>query len=165
MTVRHLICVATVLGMTQGCVVYDRAYQDCRDGDCGEAWDDATSCPPDGNTDPEPEPSYELLLEPSAAEAGETLIAYLTVDGDLELSEIAKVVFVGDVDVLAVDARDDELVLTLDVWEHAQLGLVDVLVTLGDGSGLVMPEAFEILEATTMTDTGDDDCPESDTGI
>ena len=162
MTFRHLICVATVVGLSQACVVYDRQHNDCRDGECGDVWEDVESCPPDATEDPEPEPTYDLFLEPDAAEAGATLIAYLTVEGDLEVSEIAEVLFVGDIDVLAMDTREAELVLTLEVSEHAELGVVDLLVTLGDGNGVVMPDAFEILEATTMADPDPgDDC---DTG-
>ena len=162
MSIHDLMTVAGVLCMAQACVVYDRHCDngDCRDHDwrghgsyCGTTetglWEEEV---------PDPPPAYTLKLDPAAAAAGDTLIAYLSVDGDLTVAAISTIVFLGEVEVLAVDPREEEMVLTLHVDEQAKPGPVDALVTLLDGTGRMMPEAFEVLESEQgqNDDTGKD---------
>ena len=155
---------ATILGLAtalQGCVIYETDRRgDCWRGDnCDSPYeDDGTYTPP-----PIPEPVYTLALAPDQGEAGSVLIVSLTVGDDLTLQDVTEVAFEPGVTVLASEAREDELLLSVEIAHDAVPCPYDVEVVLPDGEVVVFEDHFLVLEADPM-DTGDDETPCTDTG-
>ncbi len=156
----------------QGCIVYDH---DCPGCEVPDQDDDYRPDRP-GDDDPEPgdtggddqpnAPDYGFYLTPDEAEAGDTFIASLRADGEdpVELEDIADLNLYGDVQILASDLRSSELLLTVQVDAQADLGLVDLLVELEDGSASFTEGVLEIFAAGsghsggTSDDGSGDDC-------
>jgi hypothetical protein len=152
------------LAAMSGCIIYDSApgkCDGCRDDD---AWDDTGR--QDGDHQQADDPGaddsgdaaadHAFTLDPSEAALGETLIASLTVEGTFDLSTIEGVEFLGGVDVLATQTRDDEVLITLSVPADAQLGPQDLLLRLSDGQAEIVDGALTVTDGSTDGDGGTD---------
>ena len=165
------------IGLTlQGCIIYDHDCPGCEperpdDGlDDRPDPDDDTNCdgPCDddtGDIEEPPPPDYGFFLTPDTAEQGEVFIASLRADGldAVELTAVVDLRLYGDVEILAEDLRSNELLLTVQVLDNAELGSVDLLVELDDGSAAFQEGVLEIFAAGSgneagSSDDGSDDC-------
>lgn len=154
----------------QGCIIYDHDCPGCDidrvdegqdvrpdrddDPDCDEPCDDDT-----GDVEQPPPPDYGFYLTPDEAEQGEVFIASLRADGEdpIDLASIAEVRLFGDVRILAADQRSAELLLIVEVAEDAELGPVDLLVELDDGSAAFEDAALTIFPAGSGHEAGSSD--------
>lgn len=164
---------ALLLLPLQACIYYDGQGGDCDpDGDCwgwGDddtgSWDDdddtgdtqdtsdddtAADTSDTCDTD-EPPATIPLALSLDPAEGGPctTLIASLTDDNGLfDLSTTADARFFGPVQILAFQARPDEVIFSLAVDAGAAPGTVDLLVEFTDGRAAFAEGAFKVTAAT-----------------
>ncbi len=125
-----------------GCVVYDKPCHD--DG----FWNDDTGDGfggQDGGTH-EPEPELGIVLTPDTLEQGETAIVSMQADLDFDWSTVEEIVFYGDVTPCAMQARADELLVTLSVAADAEAGAVDMVLELKDGEAHWVDDALFVVE-------------------
>jgi hypothetical protein len=161
----------------QGCIIFDHDCPGCDldrvdegqdvrpdrdDEDCEDACDDTGDT---GEEEQPPPPDYGFFLTPDEAEQGEVFIASLRADGEdaVDLAAVTTLRLYGDVEILAEDLRSSELLLTLQVDADADLGLVDLLVELDDGSAAFQEGLLEIFAAGSghgagSSDDGSDPC-------
>ncbi|MCK6502601.1 hypothetical protein L6R53_04270 [Myxococcota bacterium] len=126
------------------CVIHDN---DCP-GDDFWADDDSGRPDPDDTGAPE-EPKARLWLDPDAGAPGEDLIAGLQSDQPFDWSTVAAVEFFGPITPCTMQARQDELLITLAVDDDAPAGPVDLLVELDDGTAIWVDDAFLVLDGST----------------
>lgn len=168
---RATMMLAAVVVLGQGCVVYahDNDRGKCDQDDLFDTGVDAGEEPtepteptqpteptePTGPTEPV---DFTLKLDPPTGLVGDTLLASLVVtEGTYDLSGIVEVGFGGgDVEVIDLQARAEEVVLVLTVAGDATPGPVDVYAIDGGGDVWLLPDAFTIVEHTDtqMDDTG-----------
>ncbi|MBW1880298.1 MAG: hypothetical protein JRJ84_18205 [Deltaproteobacteria bacterium] len=101
----------------------------------------------------------DLSLTPSEAEQGAMLIGSLKSGGGEDLSGVSAVEFSASVSVNALQARAEEVILSLSVAADAEIGPVDLFLDFEDGTTAFGEAVFTILEATEPPDTGDDEDP------
>lgn len=89
---------------------------------------------------------FDLYVTPNEAEAGETFIASVRTATEHSLLDVTGVKLYGEVELLAEDYRDFELLLTLQVDDNAT-GDIDVVVEFSDGSAAWLDAALSIFEA------------------
>lgn len=172
-----LLPLAALLG---GCIIYDTQGRG-RDKDEDGWWDTGdTGGRPDGDTDVDPGDTdgagFAFTLTPSRGEVGTTFIASLTATGEaFDFATVQDVDIYGDADVLAMEARPGELLLTLAIPASAAPGTADLLLHLpedrveflGGALTIVAPGTIDDEEPAdgsgddgTGTDPGDSDsCP------
>lgn len=144
----------------QGCII----YEDGHDGDCGWeddcdfSWDDDLDwCDEDGNNqdgdpcddevgDEEPEPAFDLYLDPGHAELGETFLAHVTAEGEFDIGSVTGVRFTGGVEILYTEVRETEVLVLIDVPAQADLGLADLVVSRADAEAVLMEGALLVAE-------------------
>jgi hypothetical protein len=144
---RSLILAASLLG---GCIIHDndRVGSDGRDG---------TGPSHDGEGEVSP---YQLI--PDVAEAGTTIIVSVQSNLDVRLGDVTGLFFFGDVEAGAMQAREDEVLVTVTIPLDAAPGSVDLLVEYEDGHGDFIDGAFtifgegELPEGCLPDDGGDD---------
>jgi hypothetical protein len=125
----NLILAASLLG---GCIIHDndRGDGDIRDGE-GQAHQGEAELSP-----------YQLY--PDVAEAGSTLIVSVQSNTDGPLGDVASIFFFGDVETEAMQAREDEVLVTITIPVDAAPGPVDLLVEYSDGHGDFVDGALNI---------------------
>lgn len=175
---RTVLSLALTTIALQGCIIYDHDCPGCDPDRPG--WDDRPDREPpadSGGDDTGPvdddtglpdghdAPAYALTLTPDQAEQGETFMGSLRSTGEdaLDLARIQDLRLYGDLSVLASDVRASELLLALQVEDDAEIGTVDLLAALDDGSALWQPGILTIFPAGSghqagSSDDGSDPC-------
>jgi hypothetical protein len=161
------------LALLSGCIIYDTRAGKCPgcekdDGrDTGDDDRDDTGGPTDtgGATDTDTPtdtgaeaPENAFTLTPNVADIGTTFIASLTTDVGFDYGTVQGVELYGDAEVLATDARADELLLTISVPADAAPGSVDLLLLLPDD------RVSFVADALTLVVAGSDDPSETEGG-
>ena len=97
------------------------------------------------DTDTPPVASLQLSLDPNTVSPGEQALLVATLTGDASTIDVTGIDLGPDVLITATRVLDaDELAISVDVSETADLGPVDVVLDV-DGLGtLVFPDALEI---------------------
>jgi len=165
-----LTLAAAVLGAfaLQGCIIYE---DDHCDGDCEWEWDDDGDwCDEDGRDqdgewcddpgddtdDPEPEPAFDLFLDPGQAEQGETFLATLTAEGEFLVSDVTSVRFTGGLEVLYQEVREDQVLILVDVPASADLGPADLVISRAEAPAVLFESALVVGEPDSGNSA--DDC-------
>ena len=147
---RKLILAIPFLAAATGCIVYDNDGREKNGPDHTrpELSEDS------GTEDLEPQISLEFT--PPQAEQGEIFIGSLSItEGDADLSQVASVTVYGAADVLAIDARDDEVLVSVAVDGNAESGEADIVVEFEDGSAAWLEAAFVISPEGTGNSASD----------
>ncbi len=172
------IAAPILLGLlAQGCIVYEERHRHDRDdldcdgcvlddptepGDPGEVTDPQD--PQDPPEDPGPVLTSELFLTVDAGLPGDTLLSTLeATDDGFDLSEVVAVEFGRDIAVLDLIARDDEVVLLLEIADDAEPGSVDCYIDTASGGSWLLDVPFTVLDPADAPT----ECPEGggeDTG-
>ena len=150
-----LITVA-VLPALGGCMFHDN---DCPEDDFWGPNGDGYGDVDDGYGDDEG-PAVQMWLVPDSASPGDELIAGLQADVQFDWASVTEVVFYGDVVPCTIQARADELLITIAVEVDAELGPVDLLVELADGNAVWVDDAFHVVAGGEAG--ADDDDPSDD---
>ncbi|MDP2312251.1 MAG: hypothetical protein Q8P41_05045 [Pseudomonadota bacterium] len=159
------------LALLGGCIIYD-THGKCPgcEGDEDGWWDTGR---PGGDTDTDGETdtagdtdgsTFGFVVTPSQLEIGSTVIASLTAAGGFDFSTIEGIEVYGEVDVLAMDARADELLLTLAVPATAVAGTADLLVLLPEDRVEFLGDALTLVAAGTGDDPTDPDGTDDGSG-
>ena len=138
---KNLFLTIPALALASGCLVYDNDGQigPDRDRDRPDLTEDSAS----GELDP----VVNFEFTPPQAEQGEVFIGSLSVaEGDLDLSTVESVTVYGDADILAIDARPGEVLLSVAVAGDALSSEADFVVEFSDGTAAWMEAAFVISE-------------------
>ncbi len=147
-----------------GCGDCDPWEEDCDDRDDwrgdDDPWNDGEEEDPEADADTDvdadtdtdtgeeeqpPPPDITFELTPSEAEQGDVFIGSLAMGGEDApgYEAITSVTFYGDVEVLAVDQRSYEILVSIRV-DADGAGGVDLLVELEDGSALWAEDVLTI---------------------
>ncbi|MFT4977872.1 MAG: hypothetical protein ACI8S6_003779 [Myxococcota bacterium] len=112
---------------------------------CDEEWIDSGGMSEDGESDPYADLSFRL--SPDVAQAGDVFITSLVADGvaDFDYGLIAELDFYGDVQVCTMQARGDELLISIGVSGSAPTREIDLVVVLEDGETIYVEAALTIL--------------------
>ena len=175
------MALAATLALLQGCIYVENngdgdwedwdEWEDCGDDEWDPCWDDDFSDDEGDGTADDPAADAGLFLTPDSAAPGDILITSVRSADGFDLSSTVSVSLFGDVDVLATDAREGEVVITLAVWDDAREGALDLLIELDGGDTLYAPDAFTVIHTTGGNDgsgndgSGDgsgDGCPNGD---
>jgi len=136
---RTLILALSFISATTGCIVYDND---------GNSSSDRPGSRPDVIEDTSGEetlPDVELSFSPPQAEQGEIFIGSLSSeDTEMDLTTVTSVNLFGDADILAVEARASEVLVTVAVDADAETSESDILVEFADGSAAWLEAAFVI---------------------
>ena len=137
-----LLLLACTVG-APGCIIYDdtRAPQSDDDRLIDQDERDQVEEEDDGLAS-----EFDLYVTPNEAEAGETFIASVRTATDHNLLDVTGVKLYGEVELLAEDYRDFELLLTLQVDDTAT-GDIDVVVEFSDGSAAWLEAALSVFES------------------
>jgi hypothetical protein len=147
---RLLILATPLLGAVTGCLIYDNDGNPI-DGP-GHTRPELSE---DSGTD-DIEPQISLQFTPPQAEQGEIFIGSLSVtDGDTDLSAVASVTVFGDADVLAIDARADEVLVTVSVQSDAESTTADIVVEFEDGTAAWLEAGLTISPLGSGNSTDD----------
>ena len=90
----------------------------------------------------------QLRFSPNVAAAGEVFITSMTTANSTEAFDYARVeelVFYGEVTVCTMQARSDELLVSLGISSSASSREVDLVVVMDDGETLFVEAALTIL--------------------
>jgi hypothetical protein len=148
------IMLAATLG-AQGCIIYTEICEGCdwREGRTGDdpVFGDDSGFDEDSDLDsseiPEEEPIvYSAAFVPSQAEQGETFVGRLYLEGPIAYDEIASVSFSGGIRVAFTEAREDALVVLVDVSHEVQPGLAELVVLRDDGTTIVFSDMLRVGE-------------------
>ena len=157
---RTLILALSFISATTGCIVYDND---------GSGPSDRPGSRPDIIEDTAGEealPDVELSFSPPQAEQGDVFIGSLSSENsELDLSTVTSVNLFGDADILAVEARPSEVLVTVAVDANAESSESDILVEFADGSAAWLEAAFVISPEGSGNGAGDytgDNKPEQD---
>jgi hypothetical protein len=147
---RILILAIPFLAAATGCIVYDN------DGGVKDGWEHTRPEVTDDSGIEDLEPQVSLKFTPPQAEQGEIFIGSLSItDGDADLSQVVSVTVFGDADVLAIDARADEVVVTVAVAADAESSAADIVVEFEDGTAAWLEAAFVISPEGSGNSAGD----------
>ena len=139
-----------ILALASGCLVYDNDGQ--LSGDRDHTRPDLTEDSAAG----ELEAPIGLEFTPPQAEQGEVFIGSLSVtEGDVDLSLVESVSVFGDADILAIDSRPGEVLLSVAVASDATSSEADIVVEFQDGSAAWLEAAFVISELGSGAGAGD----------
>jgi hypothetical protein len=156
----RLVQVLGVVALSvQGCIIYNEGCTSCGWQD---RWDDCDGwrCGGGGEDvepDPDDAPEYAAWLDPDRAERGQTFLAHLYVDGDIEASDVASVRLGGGVRIKYVEVRNDDALLLVEVPLDADLGFAELAIRTVDEATLVFPDALFIGEVGSGDGSGE--CP------
>jgi hypothetical protein len=149
-SMRMLILAIPFLSAATGCIIYDN------DGSLG---DDPNHTRPGIDADTGAEdvaPQISLTFTPPQAEQGEIFIGSLSVtDGDSDLSAVVSVTVYGDANVLAIDSRADEVLVTVAVDSDAASSNSDIVVEFEDGTAVWLEAGLSISPEGSGNSTGD----------
>ncbi|MDP6933461.1 MAG: hypothetical protein QGG40_11125 [Myxococcota bacterium] len=144
------ISIMALLAVTlpTGCVVFDHncSGKDCIDGSLSDA-DTGTEGP-------------TFWLSPDSLTVGETVIVTLESDQTVDFEGITDLHFYGDVDLLASQPRDDELLLTVQTPGDAVTGEVDLVIQMEDGTTTWVDAAFTLSHSDSDSTGSEDDTSE-----
>jgi len=136
---RKHILVIPFLAAAAGCIVYDN------DGNKNEGPDHTRPELSEDSGTEDLEPQISLDFTPPQAEQGEIFIGSLSItEGDADLSQVASVTVFGAADVLAIDARPDEVLVSVAVEGDAETSEADIVVEFEDGTAAWLEAAFVI---------------------
>ena len=139
-----------VLALASGCLVYDNDGQNGPDRD--RTRPDLTEDSGAG----EIEAPVDFEFTPPQAEQGEVFIGSLSVaEGDVDLSSVESVTVFGDAEILAIDSRPGEVLLSISVAGDAVSSEADFVVEFEDGSAAWLEAAFVISEMGSGAGAGD----------
>lgn len=130
------------LVLTGGCIIYEKdvIHHRHRHGEGGGPWEDLSQ--PDDR--PEVEEDLAWFFAPDTLSPGQTAILSLSSDPGSLYAEVAEVALYGAATVCAIDARQDELLVTVSVDAAAEPGTVDALIVDVYGSGTWVEDALTI---------------------
>ncbi len=156
-----ILPLAAPLVALSGCIFYDRTgkcwqrdhHGEDSDGACVVESDTAGLSDGSGDTGASATPSASFSLAPDEADAGEAIIASLTVEGEFDLAAVTEVEVFGDVTLLAAHNRGSEILLSIAVDDRAADGSADLLLHI-DGDAVFVEGAL-ILHAAKRSDSGD----------
>jgi len=141
------------LALLSGCIIYDTRAGKCPGCDNEDDRDDTAGGPDtagdsDGTSDTAGDVAESsFTLTPNVTDIGTTFIASLTTDTGFDFATIAGVELYGDAEVLATEARADELLLTVSVPASAAPGTVDLLLLLPDDRVEFLADALTLVVA------------------
>lgn len=141
----------------QGCIIYTEGCQDCGWGDWESRWggDSCGEATCEVDPDPEPEP-IAAWLDPDFAERGQTFVAHLMFDGDIDAQQVLGARFSGGVQVRYAEPRAGDLLLLIDVPLSADLGPADLTLRVDGHGAISFPGALTIGEIGSGV--GDEPC-------
>jgi hypothetical protein len=95
------------------------------------------------DAEPPPTPTTDVTVSPSSGALCDVLLVSVAHPDDLAIVEVA---FFGpsDVEVLAVDERPAELLVTVQIPSDGALGVNDVLLETDAGETFVVEDAFTV---------------------
>lgn len=117
---------------------------------CDCAWDDSGLSGADSR-------DIQFQLSPDVAAAGEVFITSVTTGGSEEsfdYSRVEELVFYGEVTVCTMQARSDELLVSLGVSSSAPSREVDLVIVMDDGETLFVESALTILGGDDSSGNG-----------
>jgi hypothetical protein len=155
MSARSLALATSLFGSLSGCIIYDGT------GTCGPPWkdgwekdsggagaEDSGAGGQDGQDSAvEEEPALSWSLSPAQGSPGQTLILSLQASGGLSYGNIEEIWFLGDLTVCTMEARSEELLMTVTIAELAKEGAVDLVVEMADGDSYLLEQVFLVLPA------------------
>jgi len=163
---RMLTLAIPFLSAATGCLIYDND---------GNPIDDRDHTRPELAQDSGSEdiaPQISLKFTPPQAEQGEIFIGSLSIsEGDGDLSQVVSVTVYGDANVLAIESRADEVLVTVAVDSDAATSSSDVVVEFEDGTAAWLEAGLLIFPAgsgnstadyTGSTDPAEEESPEED---
>jgi hypothetical protein len=164
-----------ILTSLNGCIIYE-TDEDCPGSECLDttaAWEDTGA---QASTEPEaPTATFRLTVAEGAP--GEAMLTWIECDDiAFAFSTIEDIVFVGDVTLTELVLREDEAMLLVEVGSEAGPGQIEVILTLMDGSAVLLTGGFTVLDpaddgsggstGTNGGTTGDGSCNAGgDTGM
>ncbi|MBT3224154.1 MAG: hypothetical protein HN348_34230 [Proteobacteria bacterium] len=84
-------------------------------------------------------------VEPNEIAAGDTIIASIVSDGQVNFETVVEVTFFGEVEVITTNVRSEwELLVTIHVGNNAATGPVDVMVEHANGDVDFLDDALAI---------------------
>ena len=138
------------LALASGCLVYDN------DGQMGPDRDRERPDLTEDSAAGELEAPVDFEFTPPQAEQGEVFIGSLSVgETDLDLTTVENVTIFGDADILAIDARPGEVLVSVAVASDAISSEADLVVEFADGSAAWLEAAFVISEMGSGAGAGD----------
>jgi hypothetical protein len=158
MSARSLALATSLFGSLSGCIIYDGT------GTCGPPWkdgwgqdsgesgaEDSGAGGQDGQDSAvEEEPALTWSLSPAEGSPGQTLILSLRASEGVSYGNIDEIWFLGDLTVCTMEARSDELLMTVTIAEVAKEGAVDLVVEMSDGDSFLLEQAFLVLPAEAV---------------
>lgn len=139
---RNFAMVAAMAGLFGGCIIYDEEIV------YDTAGGDVVTDPNGGGEDTAP--AFELWVDPGGAVVGDTVIVSVKAEGEVDLTSVAEVQFLGTsgVSVIAAQSRSThEFLLTVTVPAGAALGDNDLLVKFADGTAAYVDAAFVVVSS------------------
>jgi hypothetical protein len=147
---RMLILATPLFGAATGCIIYDN------DGNPNQGPDHIRPELSEDSGMDDIEPQISLQFTPPQAEQGEIFIGSLSVsDGETDLSSVASVTVFGDADVLAIDARPSEVLVTVSVQGDAETSTADIVVEFEDGTAAWLEAGLTISPLGSGNSTDD----------
>ena len=113
----------------------------CGDPPCDCEWLDT------GGVGGDAQEELTFLLSPDVAQAGDVFITSLIADGTdaFDYARVEELVFYGDVQVCTMQARGDELLISIGVSDSAPTREVDLVVVMDDGETHFAEAALTVL--------------------
>ena len=136
---RNTILISLSAIATSGCIIYDN------DGP-NRGKHDQTGVIETGEVD---DIELDLVFSPPQAEVGESFIGTITaeISADAEavsLSEVSNVLVYGDATVSSIFPRENEVLVSLNIFDDALDGEVDIIVEFADGSAAFLEAALTL---------------------
>ena len=163
---RMLTLAIPFIGAATGCIIYDN------DGNPIDGTDHTRPGLLEDSGSDDIAPQISLEFTPPQAEQGEIFIGSLSItEGDADLSQVVSVTVYGDANVLAIDSRADEVLVTVAVDSDAATSSSDVVVEFEDGTAAWLEAGLSISPAgsgnsaadyTGSTDPAEEEDPEED---
>lgn len=146
---RMLILALPFLSAATGCIIYDN------DGNPVDADHTRPGIDEDSGAE-DVQPQISLVFTPPQAEQGEIFIGSLSIsEGDTNLSAVVSVTVYGDANVLAIDSRADEVLVTVAVDSDAATSSSDIVVEFEDGTAVWLEAGLSISPEGSGNSTGD----------
>ena len=142
--------------LVSGCIIHDN--------DCERSEDDLSF--DTGQEDPGSVDQPSFSLSPDQGLIGDTFIASIAADDEVDFSEVNEVFFLGDVTICTTQARQGELLMTVSIDEQASQGAVDLVIGFEDGTAYLINDALFLSDDGAFggdTDSQNDD-PVDDEG-
>ena len=151
----HYSIPALLAVLLSGCYIGDFRGAD------GHCWDGCDDVMPNWDSGQDYEQGDAFWVEPSEIAAGDTIIASIVSDGQVNFETVVDVHFFGDVEVITSNVRSEwELLVTLHISVSATTGPVDVMVEHANGDVDFLEDALVITpgDPNKPDDGGDNPC-------